>query len=451
MSVPASDINSHDALTGDSSRILNAEWVLLQDGWHQRMAIHVGDDGLIQSVSPSTSPSDLDVVIPGMVNAHSHAFQRGLLGRTQRFQRPEDDFWSWRSGMYKAAEELTPEKQEAIAYRAFRDMLAAGYTSVCEFHYTHGAVRMDHGEIPVLMSEAVLRAADRAGIRIRLLPVCYQHAGFGQAALHPHQRSFGLDTKVYLSLIEHLAGESELTSMQSLGYAPHSLRAVGLDTLRSISDHRDSHFPEAPIHIHVAEQLREVNECVLSTRKRPVEYLLDAVGVDASWCLVHATHMSEAERKGVIASGATVCLCPTTEGDLGDGFFPLSDFLREGGKWAIGSDSNVCTDPREELRMLDWQQRLHHRKRNPFRFDGSLAASTRLYLGALDGGRAASGLSAGRIAPGHVADFVELNREDELTCDLSPDELLAAWLYSGHNTLLRSVITNGTPRWTASD
>ena len=450
MSGPASDIPMTDLPANSPGTIFNAEWVLLPDGWHQRMAIHVGSDGMIDTVVPSQDHSDLDVVIPGMVNAHSHAFQRGLLGRTQRFQRPEDDFWSWRTGMYRAAEDLTPERQEAIAFRAFQDMLRAGYTSVCEFHYTHGAVRMDHGEIPVLMAEAVLRAADRAGIRIRLLPVCYQHAGFGQAALHPRQRSFGLDTSVYLSLIEHLTEESGLTSMQDIGYAPHSLRAVGLDTLRSITDHRDSHLPGAPIHIHVAEQVREVNECVLSTRKRPVEYMLDAVGIDESWCLVHATHMTDAERQGVVDSRATICLCPTTEGDLGDGFFPLADYVREGGQWAIGSDSNVCIDPAEELRMLDWQQRLHQRRRNPFRFDGSLAASTRLYQAALEGGRAASGLTAGRIAVGHVADFVELRRASEWTSDLSPDELLAAWMYSGHGSLMGSVITNGTTRWDAA-
>lgn len=429
------------------SRVLNAEWVLQPDGWHQRMSIHIDGDGVISDVRPCTGTSELDVIVPGMVNAHSHAFQRSLLGRTQRFQRPEDDFWSWRTNMYRSAGQLTPEVQEAIAYGAFRDMVSSGYTTVCEFHYTHGAIRMDHGEMPVLMAEAVLRAAERAGIRIRLLPVCYQRAGFGQAALLPQQRPFGLNTSVYLSLIEHLSEESDLTPLQSIGYAPHSLRAVNLDSLRAIADHRDAHHPGAPIHIHVAEQVREVNECVLSTRKRPVQYLLDAVRVDDSWCLIHATHMTDEERRKVIDSRATIGLCPTTEGDLGDGFFPLSDFVREGGHWAIGSDSNVCTDPTEELRMLDWQQRLHQRKRNPFRFDGALSSGTRLYLGALEGGRRAAGLKTGRIEAGHVADFVELDRTTELAADLSPDELLSAWIYSGHRSFLNRVWTGGQIRW----
>jgi len=420
--------------------------VLLPDGWHQKMTVSITRDGVIHDVSPAAGPTDCQVIIPGMINAHSHAFQRGLLGKTQRFQRPEDDFWSWRSGMYRAAGAMTPEDQENIAYRAFQGMVSRGYTTVCEFHYTHGAVQMDHAEIPVLMSEAVLRAADRAGIRIRLLPVCYQRAGFGQSALQPQQRPFGLATQVYLRLIDHLVSESGLTSLQSVGYAPHSLRAVDLDTLRAISDHRNSCHPDAPIHIHVAEQVREVNECVLSTRKRPIEYLMASVRVDTSWCLIHATHTTGKELSDLAASGATVCLCPTTEGDLGDGFFPLSDFVRQGGHWAIGSDSNICLDPTEEIRMLDWQQRLHQRKRNPFRFDGSLAAGTRLYLQALEGGRRASALPVGRIATGDRADFVELRQDVPISRDLSPDEILSAWVYSGDASLKGRVWTDGVER-----
>lgn len=430
---------------GPASKTFHASWALLPDGWHQNMAVAVDENGLILSVAPSSQTPDTDILIPGMVNAHSHAFQRGLLGKTQRFQRPEDDFWSWRTGMYSQAGLLTPETQEKVAYQTFVEMVSSGYTTVCEFHYTHGASRMDHGEMPVLMSEAVLRAADRAGIRIRLLPVCYQHAGFGQAALRPEQRPFGLNTDVYLRMIEHLASESGLSGKQSIGYAPHSLRAVGLDTLRSIQDHRNSHLPNAPIHIHVAEQIREVHECVLSTRRRPVEYLMDAVGLDASWCLVHATHMTPEERRKLVPTGATVCLCPTTEGDLGDGFFPLADFVQENGRWAIGSDSNVCIDPAEELRMLDWQQRLSGRKRNPFRFDAAMSASTRLYNLALEGGRAASALSVGRIEKGSAADFIELNSDADLAAECSPDEILSAWIYSSHPTLKKQVIVGGQP------
>lgn len=429
-----------------TSTILNASWVLLPDGWHQNMAIELGSDGVIQAVRPSTSAADADILVPGMINAHSHVFQRTLLGKTQRFQRPEDDFWSWRTGMYRQAGLLTPKSQEEMAFRAFAEMISCGYTSVCEFHYTHGASRMDHGEMPVLMSEAVLRAADRAGIRIRLLPVCYQHAGFGQAALRAEQRSFGLNTNVYLQVIEHLVKESDLGPLQSVGYAPHSLRAVSLDTLHAIQDHRNANLPSAPIHIHIAEQVREVNECVLSTRQRPVEYLMNAMSPDASWCLVHATHMTADERAKLIASKATVCLCPTTEGDLGDGLFPLADYMQEDGHWAIGSDSNVCIDPAEELRMLDWQQRLVGRKRNPFRFDSAMSASTRLYQSALEGGRSASALPVGRIEAGSHADFIELDSQVDLSRGCSPDEVLSAWVYSSHPSLMKRVIVGGSVR-----
>jgi len=422
----------------------HAAWALLPDGWHQNMSVRVSADGRIEDVSPATESLNCDILVPGMINAHSHAFQRGLLGRTQRFQKPEDDFWSWRTQMYKQAGLLTPDSQEAIAFQAFSEMVRRGYTTVCEFHYTHGAVRTDHGEMPVLMSEAVLRAAARARIRILHMPVCYQRAGFGRSAIRPEQRPFGLDTDVYLRVIEHLVRESRLSSSQSVGYAPHSLRAVGLDTLRDIKDHRDAFLPEAPIHVHVAEQVREVNECMLSTRKRPVEYLIDAVGIDATWCLVHATHMTSTERERLVATDATVCLCPTTEGDLGDGFFPLAEFMQEGGSWAIGSDSNVCIDPAEEIRMLDWQQRLAGRKRNPFRFGGAVSASTRLYQHALEGGRSASRLPVGRIETGSMADFIELDGSQDMVAGCSPDEVLAAWTYSSHASLLRKVVVGGS-------
>jgi len=420
----------------EAVRTITAGWALLPDGWHQRVALSINAEGMITSIASAAGPEDCQIMIPGMINAHSHVFQRGLLGRTQRFQRPEDDFWSWRSEMYRAADTLTPERQESVAYHTFRDMISKGYTTVCEFHYTHGATQMDHGEMPLLMAEAVLRGAQRAGIRIRLLPVCYQRAGFGQPSLLPRQRSFGLTTNVYLSLVHHLATESERTSLQSIGYAPHSLRAVGRDALMAILDHRNRHDPDAPIHIHIAEQVREVNECVLSTRKRPVEYLMDTVALDTSWCLVHATHATDKERAVLAERKIPVCLCPTTEGDLGDGFFPLVEFMRDGGLWCIGSDANICLDPSEELRMLDWQQRLRLRKRNAFQFDSTLSASTRLYLKALEGGRQAAALPVGRIEPGFQADVIELRQDISLSNGLSPDETLAAWIYSGDSSFL---------------
>ena len=431
-----------------SPRTLSAEWMLLPGGWHQKMQIEVDIDGRIISVGSASGEIDEDVVVPGMVNAHSHAFQRDLIGRNQRFQHPDDDFWSWRTGMYDLAGSLTPATQEDVAFRAFRDMVRHGYTSVCEFHYTHGALQPTNAEIPVLMAEAVLRAAQRAGIRIRLLPVLYQQGGFGQRPLGRDQRAFGLNTDVYLRMIEHLRTESGLSPFQSIGYAPHSLRAVDLDGLRAVSDHRNDTDKHAPIHIHVAEQVREVNECMLSLRKRPVEWLLQALPVDASWCLIHATHMSESERRSVVERGPTVGLCPTTEADLGDGFFPLQEFIQEGGRWAIGTDSNLSVNPADELRLLDWQHRLKTRRRNAFQLDSSRSAGTFLFQQAIDGGRCAIGQPVGRIEAGAFADLVALNRSLIAEQPLEADETLAAWIHTADPAWIRQVYTGGEPRLT---
>lgn len=427
------------------SRSLSGEWVLLPDGWHQRIEICFDSTGLITDVRPATGSTDETVLVPGMINGHSHVFQRDLIGRNQRFQHPQDDFWSWRTGMYALAENLTPQTQEEVAFRAFQDMLRYGYTTVCEFHYTHGATRRDNGEMPVLMSEAVLRAADRAGIRIRLLPVLYQQGGFGMQPLAKGQRTFGMNTDVYLGMLDHLREEVPLSSLQSIGYAPHSLRAVGLDALRAVVDHRNDNAPAAPIHMHISEQVREVNEAVLSLGKRPVEWLLKTFDPDDSWCLIHATHMNASERAALAASGAVVCLCPTTEADLGDGYFGLTEWVGQKGAWAIGTDSNVSVNPAEELRLLDWHQRLHSRRRNAFHFDPSVGAGTRLFVQALTGGRKASALPVGRIEKGGYADFIALHRPAP-HANMSADEVLNAWIYSSGINWVRQVYTAGTPR-----
>ncbi|MDA0683953.1 MAG: formimidoylglutamate deiminase [Bacteroidetes bacterium] len=425
---------------------LSAEWMLLPNGWHQHMELSIDKDGLIVSVGPAITPPDLPICIPGMINLHSHAFQRHLVGRTQRFSRPEDDFWSWRSRMYSEAAALTTDSQFKGAQRLYADMLSHGYTTVCEFHYTHGAVQRDNAEIPVLMAESLLRASESTGMRMMLLPVLYQQAGFGEQPLAPEQRSFGLDTQVYLRLIEHLRDESPRSPLQSIGYAPHSLRAVGLDSIRAVIDHRADTAPHAPVHIHIAEQVREVNECILAHRKRPVEWLLDAFEPDSSWCLIHATHMSDPERRQLIERQITVGLCPTTEADLGDGFFPLSRFISEGGTWGIGSDSNLCVDPFQEIRLMDWQQRLSSRRRNAFKMDALLSVATRLYLQACEGGRRASGMAVGRIEEGSSADLVVLSDHHPLLDARTPDDALAACMYSGDKSVISQVYTSGRPR-----
>jgi len=434
-------------MTGSSSKEkISADWVLLPDGWHQHVEIEFEDSGLISSLAASEGSNSHRVLIPGMVNVHSHAFQRSLVGLTQRFTRPEDDFWSWRTRMYSTAESLTPESQRENSTHLFREFLLNGYTTVCEFHYTHGAVDRGNAEIPALMCESLIQASNSSGIRMALLPVLYQEGGFGGRPPSADQRPFLLNTEVYLGLIDHVRTESSISDLQIVGYAPHSLRAVGLDSLRAILDHRSDSHPDSPFHIHISEQLREINESVLATGRRPVEWLLESCSVDEAWCLIHATHITKSEMKGIVESGATVGLCPTTEADLGDGFFPFPDFMEAGGSWAIGSDSNVCLSPSEELRLIDYQQRLTHRRRNVFHFDSALGAGTRLYLQACEGGRKAAGMPVGRIEVGSHADFIALNSEHRMSRGLSADETMNAYVYAGGRDLIEQVFVAGVPR-----
>ena len=433
------------------SQIIRAEWALLPDGWHQSVQLKIDSRGKIEQIESAAQEGNhsdaphvqLDIVVPGMINTHSHAFQRAMVGKTQRFSKPGDDFWSWRKEMYKEANELTPSSQENISSGLFDEMIANGYTTVCEFQYAHGAINKDNAEIPALMSEALIQSARNANIRMLLLPVLYQQAGFANRPPELQQRPFILNTPVYLGLMEHLQELISEYDTISLGYAPHSLRAVGYDALTDILDHRQSADPESPVHIHISEQIREVNECSLSTGKTPIEWLLDTAEVDERWCLIHATHGTADELSEVRNRRAVVGLCPTTEADLGDGHFPFASHLENSGLFSIGSDSNVCVSPCEEVRLIDYQCRLSRRKRNALRFDTRMGAGTQLYLRALEGGRAASGKPVGRIEAGSFADLVSLNSDHVLARDRSPDEIMNAYIYSGGSSMIDAVLVGG--------
>ncbi|MDA1027975.1 MAG: formimidoylglutamate deiminase [Bacteroidetes bacterium] len=427
---------------------IGTNWALLPDGWHQRVEIGIDETGSICSLGPWTDAQvthTLNVAIPGMINIHSHAFQRKLVGRTQRFTKSDDDFWSWRSGMYKDVAELTPTGQFECANALYHELLENGYTTVAEFQYAHGAEDREDLETATYMSEALMRASRSSGIRMLLLPVLYQQAGFGDRPASLDQRPFVLDTSVYLELMDHLMDVSRSEPLVTVGYAPHSLRAVGYDALSDLLDHRESKAPGSPLHIHVSEQVREVTECMLGTGMRPIEWLFRNFNVDSNWCMIHSTHASKAELDSIIQSGVTVGLCPTTEGDLGDGAFPLADFVGKGGNFAIGTDSNVCVSPAEEIRFIDYQARILSRKRNAFKFDGSLSAATRLYQKALEGGRAATGVRVGRIEIGSQADFVELLEDHPLSQNRSADEILSAYVYSAGRDLIGKVLVSGKP------
>lgn len=425
---------------------IGSSWALLPDGWHQNVCIDIDEAGTITSLSSwSDSPVDLELplAIPGMINVHSHAFQRRLLGRTQRFQKPNDDFWSWRTVMYADVDRLTPSEQFQVCESLFQELVNHGYTTVCEFHYAHGAQDKNNAEIPFLMSEAVINASRSAGIRMLLLPVLYQLGGFGDRPATREQRSFVLETDVFLGLMDHLKEIYPSDRLVSFGYAPHSLRAVGYDSFKKLLKHRARTSPTAPIHIHVSEQVREVNECVLGRGTTPIEWIFANFKPDPTWCFIHATHASKTELNKMAQSGVTVGLCPTTEGDLGDGTFAHADFLALRGHIAIGSDSNVCVSPSEELRLIDYQARMLSRKRNAFKLDGSIGSGTFLYQTALEGGRRASGLPVGRIEIGSKADLVSLNTQHPLSSGKSPDEVLNTFVYGGGKDLIDRVMVAG--------
>ncbi len=421
--------------------------VLLSDGWASNVSIYWDGSGTITKIRPCYCDSSLTSargpLVPGMVNLHSHAFQRELVGRTQIFTSPGDDFWSWRQAMYAHLQSLSPDELESVATRLYQDLIRSGYTSVCEFHYVHvGSSREPYFD-PAEMSLAILRAANSAGIGLTLLPVLYQHGGFRNAAPDEHQHRFILSVERYCELVEKMLDAVNDDSNVCIGYAPHSLRAVDATGLHYLLEHRANHAPSSPVHIHVAEQIQEVEECLLAHGQRPIEWLFSNALVDQNWCLVHATHANERELALIADAGATVGLCPTTEADLGDGTFPLPEYLDCSGVYGIGSDSNVCISPFEELRLLEYGQRLTGQTRNIDGVRSELGAGTRRYLQSLAGGRRASGRNVGTLNEGAWADFIVLDASHALLRNKTADEQLNTVVFSGDASMLSAVVIRG--------
>ncbi|MGE3671173.1 MAG: formimidoylglutamate deiminase, partial [Polyangiaceae bacterium] len=334
-------------------------------GWHTPGLIEV-EAGLVRRVAAGAegvTERVAGVLLPGVPNLHSHAFQRAFAGLTEQSGGTgKDSFWSWREAMYRYAERLDPDAVEAIAEQVFLEMLEAGYTSVAEFHYVHHAADgSPYADLPEL-GRRVAAAARSVGIRLTLLPVFYEAAGFGPKPIEAAQRRFYNSPERYLQLWQAL--QSECDSLVTLGAAPHSLRAAPLGSLNAVVREVKRSLPEAPIHIHIAEQLREVEECVSHHGRRPVELLLESASVDKTWCLVHATHLSDTEQAELGRSGVVAGLCPTTEANLGDGIFPLGNYRAHAGRWGVGSDSQITLDPAQELRLLEYTQRLTQHARN---------------------------------------------------------------------------------------
>ncbi|QXD16360.1 formimidoylglutamate deiminase [Rhodocaloribacter litoris] len=426
---------------------LHCPTALLPDGWARDVVIKFDEAGWIRSVRTEVmswpAVSAAGPVLPGMPNVHSHAFQRALAGLTQVAGPGDDDFWSWRQMMYAFAGRMTPEAVEATAEQLYVTMLKSGYTAVGEFHYLHhqpdGTPYADRAEL----SRRILVAARRVGIGLTHLPVLYAYGGFGAQPPSDEQRRFLNDVDGLGRILEAVAADCAQDPQLRLGLAPHSLRAVTEAMLHEALALLDRLDPSAPVHIHVAEQMREVMDCLVWSGQRPVAWLLDHMPVSERWCLVHATHMMPEETAALAASGAVAGLCPTTEADLGDGLFPVVDYLRQQGRFGIGSDSHTLVSPADELRMLEYGQRLSRQRRNVLRHADHPSIGRGLYTAALDGGARALGRPIGRIAPGYRADLVVLNAEDPLLFGKSDDAILDTYLFSGGPALVHDVIVGG--------
>jgi formimidoylglutamate deiminase len=417
----------------------HAAQALLPQGWARDVRIECAQ-GRITSVSTEVPREDGDqalwAVLPGLGNLHSHAFQRAMAGLTEVGGASGDSFWSWRELMYRFLDRLDPDTFQAIAEQAYMEMLEAGFTRVGEFHYLHHTQDGSRYANPAEMAARVAAAAANTGLGLTLLPVFYAHADFGGVAPAPAQRRFLHDLDGFARLLEGSAQALAELPDAVLGLAPHSLRATTELELQALGG-----LSSGPIHIHIAEQVREVDACLAWSGQRPVEWLYDHAAVDSRWCLVHATHVTPEEVRLMADSGAVVGLCPITEANLGDGLFPMRDFIAAGGRFGVGSDSNVLIDAAEELRLLEYGQRLTLRGRNVLS-PGTLSTGRWLYQQALTGAAQALGVATG-LAVGAPVDLVELDPEHASLHGRSGDSLLDSWLFAARNGAIRAVWRNG--------
>ena len=430
-----------------------AETALLPDGFAAGVRLEIDEGGDLASVQAGSSAAGAErlagIVLPGVPNLHSHAFQRALAGLAERQGADEASFWSWRAVMYRFLERIGPDELAAIAAQLYVEMLEAGYTAVGEFHYLHHQPDGRPYADPAELSQAILAARRQAGIGLTHLPVLYMAGGFGGAPPDPGQRRFVNDLDAFGALLERLraavAGDPDLR----LGLAPHSLRAVPDQALLEALVMLDRIDPEAPVHIHVAEQVREVRDCLAWCGRRPVAHLLEVAPVGSRWCLIHATHMDDDETLELARSGAVAGLCPTTEANLGDGLFNLAAFLEAGGRFGIGSDSHVSVSPVEELRWLEYGQRLDTLRRLVAASLEQPHCGARLWQAALAGGAQALGRRMGRLAPGHRADLIRLDADHPVLAGRRGDRLLDSLVFAGNANPVQDVMVGG--RWLVRD
>ncbi len=434
--------------------IYKVEHLHQPDGWLSPGYLHVGDGGRIELVEASAPPTGSRVEtlggfgIPGFANLHGHAFQRAMAGRTEFVSEAggENTFWTWRNFMYDFVLRLTPEQFAAIGAFVYLEMVRYGMTAIGEFHYVHhapdGTRYANHAE----MADRLIAAAGRAGIAMTMLPVLYAHAGVGKPPSDRQRRFIHSDAGDFLSLVELLRSRKRDHANLEVGIALHSLRAVAPEELAAAVEAALAADPKARVHIHVAEQLREVEEVRAGLGARPVQWMLDNTDLNDRWTLIHSTNIDENECRGLAKSGAVVGLCPVTEATMGDGVFPLVDYRRHGGAWGIGTDSHYTTSTAEELRMLECGQRHRDRERNRVTSPGSPVtrhAGRHLFDLALEGGRRSLGIATGALTAGMRADLVLLDADDPILIGHGPDTVLDAWILSGTTNPVRDVMVAG--------
>jgi formimidoylglutamate deiminase len=416
---------------------------LLPQGWARDVRLTIAN-GRVDRVAIGGVPEAADerhaIAIPGMPDLHSHAFQRGMAGLTERGSPAGDNFWTWREVMYRFALRVSPDDIEAIAAQLFTELLEAGFTRIGEFHYLHHGL---DGTPYTNLAETGMRiaaAAAETGIALTLIPTFYARGGFGGAPPSAHQRRFinGLDR--FAKVFEASSAALEGLDDARIGLAAHSLRAAAPEELAALIAIAGDH----PIHLHIAEQVKEVEDCIRWSGARPVEWLLDHAPVDRRWCLVHATHMTTAESGRLARSGAVAGLCPVTEADLGDGVFDAVTYVGAGGAFGIGTDSNVLIGVADELRQLEYSQRLVHRARNLMSRAEGGSTGRALFDGALAGGSRALGVATAGLTAGSAADIVTLDRNHPALIDRAGDAILDAFIFGGGQSAIDCVWRHGS-------
>jgi formiminoglutamate deiminase len=416
---------------------------LLPDGWSRNVRLRIGG-GRISAVEENAAPAPGDDIhaigLPGLPNLHSHGFQRGMAGLTEVRGAGPDSFWTWREVMYRFLATMTPEDVQAVTALAYAEMLEAGFTRVGEFHYLHNdADGRPYGDRAELAAR-VAAASDATGIRLTLLPVFYAHSQFGGALPTEGQRRFVNDLDGFARLLEPCQGLVAQLPGAVLGVAPHSLRAVTPQELRALPDM----VPGGPVHIHIAEQMREVEDCIAWSGARPVEWLLDNAQPDGRWCAIHATHMTAQETARLAASGTVAGLCPITEANLGDGIFNGSQWAARAGRYGVGSDSNVAIDAAGELRQLEYSQRLGNHARNVMAgAQAGQSTGRSLFAAALEGGAQALGADGTGLRAGAPADVLSLDARQASLLNRDGDALLDGWMFAGRGSGVDCVWVGG--------